>query len=532
MLGKQNRQTSFMDIQTWLDKPMVQSDSIYGLLADWGDRLIRDEDFSELFSYTGRPSVSPALLSKVLLLMFHENVTDREAEERAKYDLRWKIALRIPIQESGFDHTSLCRFRARLLVNDQQKLVFERFLRLAKDAGIVKDGSLQIIDSTNILGAAAVKDTYALIKSAIRKLLAVSHKKQGQASQEIKGLLPQLDYSKKTKEEIDWNDPQARQQLLQCLVDDSHALLRAVSDTELTAEEKTAVEILATVTEQDIEVTTDGKVSIRRGVAKDRIISIEDPEMRHGRKTSTGKFNGHKGQIIIDSETEIITNIDVTPGNQADGEAIDHLLKTSRVTPSILMGDTAYGTLAAREATEKHNVVPVAPLPMGKTKSDKVNKYDFEINWDAVSCQCPGGQTTAKTYKDKNGTVVSFVFDKQQCNRCLLRDQCTKHGKGKIVHIHPQEQKRRDIIEQTNTMEFKALYRTRAKIERKVAHVMRHGARKSRYFGKAKTLIQLAFASAGVNLKRLFTLFTGDVSAFLSFQAALSKKEAIAVKYR
>jgi len=54
------------------------------------------------------------------------------------------------------------------------------------------------------------------------------------------------------------------------------------------------------------------------------------------------------------------------------------------------MGDTAYGTLAAREATEKHNVVPVAPLPMGKTKSDKFNKYDFEIDWDAVSCQCPG----------------------------------------------------------------------------------------------------------------------------------------------
>lgn len=522
MLGKQNRQTSFMDIQTWFDKPVVQPDSIYGLLADWGDRLIRDEDFAELFSYTGRPSVSPALLSKVLLLMFHDNVTDREAEERAKYDLRWKIALRVPIQEAGFDHTSLCRFRTRLLVNEQQKLVFERFLRLAKEAGIVKDGSLQIIDSTNILGAAAVKDTYALIKTAIQKLLAISHKKRGQASQNSKDLLLQLDYSKKTKEEIDWNDPHARQQLLQSLVDDSHALLETVSDRELTAEEKTAVEILATVTEQDIEVTTDGKVSLRQGVAKDRIISVEDPEMRHGHKTSTGKFNGHKGQLIIDAETEVITNIDVTPGNQADGEAIDHLLETSQVAPGMLMGDTAYGTLAAREATEKHDVVPVAPLPMGKTKSDKLNKYDFEIDWDAASCQCPGGHTSTKTYKDKNGTVVSFVFAKQQCNRCPLRDQCTKHGKGKILNIHPQEQKRRDIIEQTNTPEFKALYRTRAKVERKVAHVIRCGMRKSRYIGKVKTLIQLAFTSAGVNLKRLFTLIRGDVSAFASFQAALS----------
>lgn len=522
MLGRQNRQTSFMDIQTWIDTPVVQPDSIYGLLANWGDRLIQDEDFAELYSSTGRPSVSPALLSKVLLLMYHDNVTDREAEERAKYDLRWKVALQLPIQEHGFDHTALCRFRTRLLVNHQQKMVFQRFLLLAKDAGVIKDGSLQIIDSTNILGAAAVKDTYTLIKTAIQKLMAVSHKKQGQANQKIQPLQLALNYSKKEKEEIDWNDPEARQQHLQNLVNDSHALLGAICDTILTEEEQAAVEILANVTEQDIEVTTDGKVTLRQGVAEDRIISAHDPEMRHGHKTSTGKFNGHKGQIVIDEKTEMITNIDVTPGNQADGDAIAKILEDIVVKPASLMGDTAYGTLAARETTEKQNVVPVAPLPMGKTKPGKLNKYDFEIDWEMVSCRCPGGQTTVKTYKDKEGTIVSFVFDKKQCNRCPLRDQCTKHGKGKIVAIHPQEQKRRNIIEQTNSPEFKALYRTRAKVERKLAHVMRHGMRKSRYNGKAKTLTQLAFTSAGVNLKRLFTLLTGDVSAFASFQAVLS----------
>ena len=93
MIGKQNQQTSFLDIETWSDQPLVDSSTIYGLLAYWGDRLIKDEDFNDLYSHTGRPSVSPALLSKVLLLMYHDNVSDREAEERAKYDLRWKAAL-------------------------------------------------------------------------------------------------------------------------------------------------------------------------------------------------------------------------------------------------------------------------------------------------------------------------------------------------------------------------------------------------------------------------------------------------------
>lgn len=523
MLGKQNPQTSFMDIEAWFGKPIVKADSIYGLLAEWGERLIRDEDFTDLFSSTGRPSVSPALLSKVLLLMYHDNVTDREAEERAKYDLRWKAALRLPIQETGFDYTSLCRFRTRLLVNQKQKLVFERFLHLAKEAGIINDGSLQIIDSTNILGAAAVKDTYMLIKTAIQKLLAVSHKKKGTSSQVLQSLALNLDYSKKGKEEIDWNNPEARQQLLQSLVADSHVIVQSIVGVELSKKEEAAMEILSTVTEQDIETTDAGKVALRQGVAKDRIISVEDSEMRHGRKTSTGKFNGHKGQLVIDADTEIITNIDVTPGNQADGEAVDKLLKTTTVRPGILMGDTAYGTLTAREVIERHAIVPVAPLPMGKKMSGRFTKYDFTIDWETTTCHCPGDQASTKTYTDqKTGKITAFIFNKSQCNRCPLRDQCTKHGAGKTIKLHPEEQKRRGIVKQTNTLEFKAMYRTRAKVERKVAHIIHHGMRKSRYIGKAKTLIQLAFISAGVNLKRLFTLTKEDVSAFASLRAVLA----------
>lgn len=96
MIGKQNRQTSFLDIETWSTQPLVDCTTIYGLMASWGERLIKDEDFSELYSHTGRPSVSLALLSKVLLLMYHDNISDREAEERARFDLRWKAALVCP----------------------------------------------------------------------------------------------------------------------------------------------------------------------------------------------------------------------------------------------------------------------------------------------------------------------------------------------------------------------------------------------------------------------------------------------------
>jgi len=519
MLGKQNRQTSFMDIEAWYGGPIVAPESIYGLLDSWGDRLIKDEDFAELYNATGRPSVSPALLSKVLLLMYHDNVSDREAHERAKYDLRWKVALRLPINEAGFDYTALCRFRARLLINKKQKLVFERFLCLAKEVGIVKDGGLQIIDSSHILGAGAVQDTYMLIKTAIQKLLKIRQKNNPQKSD----LVLKLDYSQKGKPDIDWENEEARQQLLQNLVEDSHTLLAAVNNMEHTKEEQVAAELLATITEQDIEISPEGKVKLRNGVAKDRIISVEDPEMRHGHKTSRGKFNGHKVQIMMDEASEIITNIEVTPGNQADGDAVDEMLNGTTVKPGMIMGDTAYGTLSARQTAEEHETVPVAPLPMGNTDlSDPFSKYNFQINWETMTCTCPFGQTTTKTYKDdKTGNVKAFVFDKTQCGQCPYRHQCFGKGKRRTVSLHPQEQKRREILEQTKTSEFRGLYRNRAKIERKVAHVMNHGMRKSRYNGREKTLIQLAYKAAGVNLKRIFQCTKGDVSKFDSLTKAM-----------
>ena len=92
--------------------------------------------------------------------------------------------------------------------------------------------------------------------------------------------------------------------------------MTAIQSTEHNKEEQLASELLATITEQDIEVTTEGKITLRDEVAKDRIISVNDPQMPHGHKTSRGKFNGHKGQIMIDEISEIITNIEVTPANK------------------------------------------------------------------------------------------------------------------------------------------------------------------------------------------------------------------------
>jgi transposase len=170
MLGVADGQRGFFDAAWCSD--LLPEDSIHSLLAQHGDRIVRDEDFADCYSERqGRPSIPPSLLAKVLLLAYRDGLCDERAMEALRFDLRWKVALDLPIDHPGFHPTSLVRFRARLLLFGKERLVFERSLELASELGLIEGEAEQIVDSTPMLGAAAVQDTATLVRSGVRKLL-------------------------------------------------------------------------------------------------------------------------------------------------------------------------------------------------------------------------------------------------------------------------------------------------------------------------------------------------------------------------
>jgi hypothetical protein len=280
--------------------------------------------FADLFTDVGRRSVPPMIVAVVMVLQRIEGCSDREAVDRFACDVRWKYAAGgLAFDHPGFVHTVLVDMRARLARSTRPNRIFEASLDAARRAGLV--GRRRVLDSTPLYDAVATMDTVTLIRSAIRRLLAV-------ADTELETVLRVVlrradDYRVAGKPVCDYDDPAAREALVEALARDAMALLVVLEGRELVAVVSQAGALLATVVGQDLdEDTTEGVFRIARRVAKDRVISTVDPQARHGHKTAARGFDGYKGHVGIDPDSEIITATTVTPGNTGDGGAAADLI--------------------------------------------------------------------------------------------------------------------------------------------------------------------------------------------------------------
>ena len=226
------------------------------------------------------------------------------------------------------------------------------------------------LDTTNILGRGAVKDTCNLLADGIVKLLralAAVEKITVKEWAKVRGYEGYLGSSVKGEAAIDWSDKRARQTLLAGIVGDADRLLelsrQAQGELTKDGEERqqivTAAELLGQLLLQDIERKSgdgdgDDDVSLKDGVSRDRMMSVHDPEMRHGHKSSSRRFDGHKAAIVVDTDTQLITAVAVLPGNAPDNLGALELVEQSEANSGVpvqeAMGDAAYGDGATRRA--------------------------------------------------------------------------------------------------------------------------------------------------------------------------------------
>jgi hypothetical protein len=512
-LGRAPRQTDLLRSTVDYCAGRVAPDSIYAILHRECFTLFPDEMFADLFTDIGRRSVPPMIVSVVMVLQRIEGLSDREAVDRFAFDARWKYAAGgLDFDYPGFVHTVLVDMRARLARSGRPDRIFQVVLGVARQAGLV--GRKRVLDSTPIYDAVATMDTITLIRSAIRGLLAAAGT---DLTSELRAALTSGDdYASTAKPQIDWDDAAAREALVDSRARDGVALVALLEGRELDQGVEQAARLLATVVGQDLAEGGDGRFRIVRGVAADRVISTVDPQARHGHKTNARGFDGYKGHLAVDPDSEIITATEVTPGNSGDAEMAGDLL--ADILPAeaeaeadgrpAVYGDAAYGAgelLARLDNADIHNGLKVQPPARVK---GHFGKDEFDIDLDRATVTCPAGITTSlrTLVSDRHAGMAEFGV---ACASCPLATRCTTAKTGRRITIgHYEAYLVAGRARQSDPV-WRADYRaTRPKVERKIGHLMRrrHGGRRARVRGRVKVAADFSLLAAAVNLARLGVL--------------------------
>jgi len=486
----------------------VAPGSIYGLLHRECFTLFSDEAFADLFTDVGRRSVPPMIVAVVMVLQRLEGCSDREAVERFAFDVRWKYAAGgLDFDHPGFSHTVLVDMRARLARSARPERIFEVALEAARGAGLL--GRRRVLDSTPLYDAVATMDTVTLLRSGIRGLLRVA----GEREERLRSLLRRDDdYASGGKPVCDWEDPAARETLIDALAIDATAVLTALDGEPLSDDLAQAAVLLATLLGQDLETDGEGTFRIARRVAPDRVISTVDPDARHGHKTSARSFDGYKGHIAIDPDSEIVTATGVTPGNAGDAAAAPELLEPDLEArepdtdePLTVYADAAYGAGELLETIEDAGAEVRIKVQPPSTMDGHFSKDEFVVDLEAATVTCPAG-VIARLRPIATGTVARFGA---ACAACPLAARCTTARRGRSILVGPHEASLARARAARLDPAWQADYRaTRPKVERRIAHLVRrrHGGRRARVRGRPKVGADLSLLAAAVNLARLAVL--------------------------
>jgi hypothetical protein len=517
MQGESDRQRELLDVES-VAGHLLESGSVFALLAEHRDRLFPSELFADLFpSGRGRPSIPGEVIASVIVLQALYGHSDREAVDALTFDLRWKAACGYAIDAKGFDPSTLTYWRRRLAASDHPQRIFQVVRDVITETGAVAGKQRRALDSTIIDDAVARQDTVTQLIASIRRV--------GREVPGAKNLiavhctrlaaLTGQGYDQTGKPPIAWDDPAARDELVTALVGDALALLATLDIEQISKDggrPAEAVALLALVAGQDVEPAedsdgTDGRWRIARRTAPDRVISTVDPDARHAHKSRERRQDGFKAHVVVEPDTGLTTVVKATKASGAensDGNVGAALLTEDDTVPAghqvEVLADSAYGTGEMLHELDQAGHKPlIKPWPLRPAVPGGFTIDDFARDPAAGTMTCPAGIT--RTVTPKGNAIFGTA-----CRDCPLAEQCTTSVTGRTVKVHEHDLLQRAHRKRAADDDFRATYRQhRPMVERSIAWLTR-GARRVPYRGVEKNNNWLHHRVAGLNLRRLLAM--------------------------
>jgi len=477
-------------------------------------RLHRHELFDERFqaelagayvdSPKGQPPVPPARLALATILQAYTKVSDDEVIEATVMDRRWQLVLDcLGAEEPPFSKGTLVGFRKRLIERSLDRRLVERTVELAAATkGFGARALRAALDSSPLWGAGRVEDTFNLMGHALRKALGVIAAVQGRGQAAGTAVIaeqaraPELAASSlKAALDADWDDPAARDAALAQvlgLLGQVEAFIAGQAGGEAAA---AAVAVARQVRDQDVDLSGPAP-ALRRGVAKDRRISVEDSQMRHGRKSRSVLFDGYKRHVLRDLDTGLVPAVGITPANAPEASVTGDItadLDAAGRTLAELHIDRAY--LASALVRDRGPDLQIfCKAWRVRNTGGRYAKNQFALDFTAGQLTCPAGASM----RFEPGKTVHFPKD--TCAACPLRARCTASSNGRSVAIHPDEALLAELRHRQQTPEGRAKLRERVAVEHALAHVGHWQGRRARYLGTRKNLFDLRRVAAVHNL--------------------------------
>lgn len=498
---------------------LKRNGKLYAFLRQHRDQLFDDAFQLELEGMyrdtgAGKDAHPPALMAMVVLLQSYAGASDATAVELSLLDLRWQMVLDcLGTTEPVFSQGALFDFRQRMIAADLDRRLLERSRELAYQTKAFDPKKLPkslrvAMDSSPLEGAGRVEDTINLLGHAGRKIVACAAQMLGWAEDRVcreAGCPLLLASSTKAGLDLDWSDPDEKASAIPTVIEQltslEHWVTKRLSDELTRPPLDEHVATLRQIIGQDLEPDPDGsgRMRIRHGVAEDRRISIEDKDMRHGRKTKSKRFNGYKRHLGIDLDTVLILAVAVLPANRPEEEA----------APSLVADITAQGlTIGSLYIDRGYINAPVVDEILARRgavicrpwlahNGSHFGKRAFKLNMRDRTITCPAGEQQPIVL----GAKVEFPAE--TCRVCPLRAKCTDAApeRGRSVAIADNELLQHRLRKQAASSAGRQELRERVPVEHRQAHTCRRQGRRARYLGSRKNEFDLRRASAISNLE-------------------------------
>ena len=463
-----------------------------------------EEKLIAAYEPRGQKPCAPAMLAMATLLQRYEGISDADAVDAAENDRRWQLVLGVlGTEDSPFGQGSLVRFRQKMIEKDLDRALLDRAVELAKSTGKFGWRSLRLsLDSSPLEGSGRVEDTWNLVGRAMGRVVAVVAAAldidEGDIIAEARLRVLTAD-SIKAAIDIDWDDEGAKHEALRELLAQVERLeawvkkkLGRLSDESV----ERALSTLRRVVSQDIDPDPGGGSGPRiKTDAQDRVISLADPEMRHGRKSKSKRFNGYKRHIAV--ANGLIVAAAVLPANVREHEATESLLRDARVHGKLAALDIDRGYLPSPIVASLHGQgVPIYSRAWSAANDGHYTKEAFQIDLRKRLVTCPAGAPARIAPSGK------AQFSDRDCGTCALHASCTKSARRSIA-VHPNEALLIQLRRRRKTRAGRAELRKRVVVEHRLAHVGAIQGRRGRYRGARKNLLDLRRSAALANLHEI-----------------------------